>query len=152
MPGGNNVAVMDIQTEADGSRPGENFLVARYSKDCHGARSSAASSSTRRQIGTRSVQPDDGRSTRCDAPIPTFSIHSFVAKTSTPGIDRDQNAFHARALFLNTKWQTYGEFTDIDDNFNAEVGFVPRRGIRQTKFHLERNPRPGGIIRVMEPM
>jgi hypothetical protein len=64
----------------------------------------------------------------------------------------NQQAFHTRVLFQNSKWNTYGEFTDIEDNFNAEAGFVPRTGIRATKLHFERNPRPGGLIRVMEPM
>jgi hypothetical protein len=67
-------------------------------------------------------------------------------------VTEDTNAYHARALYLDTKWQTYAEFSQIDPNFNDEVGFVPRTGIRQTKVHLERNPRPGGLIRVMEPM
>jgi hypothetical protein len=55
-------------------------------------------------------------------------------------------------LFQNSRWNTYGEYTDIEENFNAEAGFVPRTGIRTSKFHIERNPRPGGLIRVMEPM
>ncbi len=86
------------------------------------------------------------------APTRAFSIHTIAAKSSTPGVSEEQNAYHARALYLDTKWQTYAEFSQIDPNFNDEVGFVPRKGIRQTKVHLERNPRPGGLIRVMEPM
>ena len=86
------------------------------------------------------------------APTRSLSFHTFLARTSTPGVSDGQQAFHARALLLNTKWQTFAEYTDIEDNFNAEVGFVPRIGIRTTKVHIERNPRPGGWIRVMEPM
>jgi hypothetical protein len=86
------------------------------------------------------------------APTSSFSIHSFAARTSTPGVADGQDAFHTRALFLNNRWNTFAEYTDIGDNFNAEAGFVPRKGIRTTKVHLERNPRPGGWIRVMEPM
>ncbi len=151
MPGGNNLAVMNIQTEATNGSPGDNFLVARYSKDLSRRSKLGGLFINKDQIGT-------GRFNRTMAldglwmPTSTFSIHSFVARTASPDVTADQDAFHARALFLNTRWQTYAEFTNIDDNFNAEVGFVPRRGIRQTKFHIERNPRPGGIIRVMEPM
>ncbi|MGE3509049.1 MAG: DUF5916 domain-containing protein [Vicinamibacterales bacterium] len=151
MPGGNNLAVMNIQTGEAFGRPGENFLVARYSKDV----------ARRSKIGGLFVNKDEmgtGRFNRTLAldglymPTSTFSLHTFLAKTSTPGVATEQTAFHARALFWNTKWNTFAEYTDIGDNFNAEVGFVPRRGIRQSKLHLERNPRPGGIIRVMEPM
>jgi uncharacterized protein DUF5916/cellulose/xylan binding protein with CBM9 domain len=149
--GSNNIAVMNLQTEEAEGRPGENFLVARYSKDL----------STRSKIGGLIVNKESIGSSRFNrtfaadalfAPTRSFSVHSFLAKTSSPGASQDQQAFHARALFLNNKWQTFGEYSDIDENFNAEVGFVPRRGIRQTKLHLERNPRPGGLIRVMEPM
>ena len=62
-------------------------------------------------------------------------------------------SFHGRASWLDQTWRVYAEHTDIQDNFNAEVGFVPRRGIRTSKIHVERNPRPGRWgIRVMEPM
>lgn len=155
MPGGNNLAVMNIQTEdssgRQNGRPGDNFLVARYSKDI----------SRRSKLGGLFINKDQvgtGRFNRTMAidgvymPTSTFSLLTFLAKTSSPDIATEQTAFHARALFLNTRWNTFAEYTDIGDNFNAEVGFVPRRGIRQSKLHIERNPRPGGIIRVMEPM
>jgi hypothetical protein len=62
-------------------------------------------------------------------------------------------AGHLRAAWLSQSWNIYAEHTDIGEDFNAEVGFVPRVGIRTTKIHLERNPRPGRYgIRVMEPM
>jgi hypothetical protein len=142
---------MDLQTEESPGRPGENFLVARYSKDV----------SRRSKVGGLLINKEGVNSDRFNrtfaadalfAPNASFSLHSFVAKTATPGIDAEQSAFHSRALFLNTRWQTYAEFTNIDKNFNDEVGFIPRTGIRTTKLHLERNPRPGGLIRVMEPM
>jgi hypothetical protein len=148
---GHNLAVMNIQTDQAYGRPGENFLVARYSKDVMG----------RSKIGGLVINKEAMDSSRFNrtfvadatfAPTRSFSFQSFIARTATPGFTDEQQAFHARALFLNTKWHTFAEFTDIDDHFNAEVGFVPRKGIRTSKLHLERNPRPGGIIRVMEPM
>jgi len=155
MPGGNNLAVMNIQTEdttgRQNGRPGDNFLVARYSKDISRRSKLGGLFINKDQIGT-------GRFNRTMAidglymPTSTFSMMTFLAKTSSPDLATEQSAFHARALFLNTRWNTFAEYTDIGDNFNAEVGFVPRRGIRQSKLHIERNPRPGGIIRVMDPM
>ena len=42
---------------------------------------------------------------------------------------------------------------DLQDNFNPEVGFVPRTGIQLKKIHFEYNPRPDRFgIRVLEPM
>ena len=149
--GDHNLAVMQLQTDAAFGRPGESVLVGRYSRDI-GERS---------RIGALMVNKegiDDARFNRTIAadaliaPTRTFSVHSFLARTSSPGVASDQQAFHTRALFLNNRWNTFAEFTDIERNFNAEAGFVPRTGIRTTTVHVERNPRPGGLIRVMEPM
>ncbi|RPI53324.1 MAG: hypothetical protein EHM55_14150 [Acidobacteria bacterium] len=148
---GNNLAIMNIQTASAFERPGENFMVARYSKDLFG----------RSKLGGMVVNkegindPHFNRTFVVDsvlAPTTGLSFHTFLARTSSPGQSDGQMAFHTRALLLNTRWNTFAEYTDIQDNFNAEVGFVPRRGIRTTKVHLERNPRPGNWIRVMEPM
>jgi len=149
--GDHNLAVMQLQTGDAYGRSGENFVVARYSNDI-GQRS---------RIGGLVVNKEaigDARFNRTFAadtliqPTASFSVHSFIARTATPGVTDHQQAFHTRAQFQNSRWNTYGEFSDIDDNFNAESGFVPRRGIKMTRLHLERNPRPGGLIRVMEPM
>ncbi|MFN7981692.1 MAG: DUF5916 domain-containing protein [Vicinamibacterales bacterium] len=149
--GSNNIAVMDLQTEDFNGAPANNFLVARYSKDIN----------RRSKIGGLVINKESMNSGTFNrvlsadalfAPNRAFSLHTIAAKSYTPGVSTDSNAFHARALYLDTKWQTYAEFSQIDPKFNDEVGFVPRTGIRQTKVHLERNPRPGGLIRVMEPM
>ena len=148
---GSNVAVMDLQTEENNGQPADNFLVARYSKDVN----------RRSKFGGLFMNKESMNSAKFNrvvaadalfAPNRSFSVHTIAAKSSSPGKSDDQNAYHARALYLNTRWQTYAEFSQIDPNFNDEVGFIPRTGIRQTKVHLERNPRPGGLIRVMEPM
>ena len=50
-------------------------------------------------------------------------------------------------------WNLWAEFTDIQNNFNAEVGFVPRVGIRTTQFHIGPTPRPQRFnIRTLFPM
>ena len=148
---GNNIAVMDLQTESVGGAPANNFLVARYSKDIN----------RRSKIGGLFINKDSMNSGKFNrvvvadamfAPNRAFSLHTIAAKSYSPNVSGDSNAYHARALYLDTKWQTYAEFSQLDPNFNDEVGFVPRTGIRTTKLHLERNPRPGGLIRVMEPM
>ena len=148
---GNNIAVMDLQTEEFGGQPADNFLIARYSKDIN----------RRSKFGGLFINKESINSAKFNrvvvadalfAPTRAFSVHTIAAKSSTPGVSSDQNAYHARALYLDTKWQTFAEFSQIEAGFNDEVGFIPRKGIRQTKIHLERNPRPGGLIRVMEPM
>jgi len=150
--GRHNVALMDLQTEEAFGQPGANFFVARYSRDVL----------TRSKVGGLLINKEaisDVRFNRTFAADTTlaltrsFTINSFLAKTSTPGISDGDMAFHARAAWLDARWNISAEYTDIQDNFNAEAGFVPRLGIRTSKLHLERNPRPGKYnLRVLEPM
>ena len=58
-----------------------------------------------------------------------------------------------RSTWLSPSWSVFGEYADLQDNFNPEVGFVPRVGIRTSKLHTEWNPRPGKWnIRMLDPM
>ncbi|MCZ6486464.1 MAG: DUF5916 domain-containing protein [Acidobacteria bacterium] len=147
-----NIAVLDIQTQDAFGRNGENFLVGRYSRDIF----------SRSKIGGLFInkQEVDGgdfnRTMALDTTLAlsaNLTVNGFLAKTSTPGISDGDLAFHGRAAFRNPSWNLYAQYLDIQDDFNAEVGFVPRRGIRTTRAHVEYNPRPESFhIRVMEPM
>ena len=150
--GGNNIAVMDLQTDDAFGQPGENFLVARYSRDVLG----------RSQIGGIVINKqannggDFNRTYAADmnlALTSALTIDGFIAGTSTPGVSSGELGGHLRAGWLDQSWRIYSEYTDLGDNFNPEVGFVPRVGIRRSKLHLEFNPRPGKWgIRMMDPM
>ena len=84
---------------------------------------------------------------------PAFTVSGFLAQTSSPGITDDQRGGYLNATWRDSSWRVYGEISDLQDNFNPEVGFVPRRGIQAKKIHFEYNPRPDRFgIRVLEPM
>jgi len=150
--GAHNIAIMDIQTDESGTSPGENFLVARYSRDV----------SSRSRIGALFVNREAtsgghyNRTVAADlvfAPHPSFTVNGFLAGTQSPGISDGELGGHLRAAWLDASWNLYAEYTDLQDHFNPEVGFVPRVGIRTSKLHIERNPRPGRFgLRVLEPM
>lgn len=147
-----NVALMTIQTGEALGQPGENFFVARYSRDVL----------RRSKVGGLIINKEatnDPRFNRTFAADTTLAvtrnltINSFLAKTSTPGLSGGDLAFHGRGGWLDRRWNVFAEYTDIQDNFNPEVGFLPRRGIRTSTVHVERNPRPGRYnIRQLEPM
>jgi hypothetical protein len=149
--GANNVAVMDLQTANEGGQSGENFLVARYSRDIG-----------RSQLGGIVINKeatrggDFNRTFAADMNVvitPELTMDGFFAGTSTPGVGGGELGGHFRLGWLDQAWRVYGEYTDLGRNFNPEVGFVPRVDMRRTKLHLERNPRPGRWgIRMMEPM
>jgi hypothetical protein len=149
--GRNNIAVMDLQTDDAFGEEGENFLVTRYSRDVL----------ERSQVGGLFINKasGDGRFNRTYAAdmtlalTPAFTFEGFVAGTETTDVSGDNLGFHARAGYLDQSWRTYAEYSDFDDNFNPEVGFVPRVGMKRSKFHIEYNPRPGILgIRMMSPM
>jgi hypothetical protein len=82
-----------------------------------------------------------------------LQVNSFLAKTLTPGLDGKDVAFYGRIAYRDPNWNLWLNYLDVDDNFNAEAGFVQRTGIRTTKAYFSPTPRPKtGPIKVMEPM
>ena len=148
-----NIALMNITTQEAFGQPRENFFVGRYSRDIL----------ARSKIGALVINKDavsgESHYNRTFAADTTLAVHrnltltGFVAKTETPGITTGEMAGYARGTWLSPAWHFYGEYVDLQDNFNPEVGFVPRVGIRTSKFHGEWNPRPGRWnIRRLDPM
>jgi hypothetical protein len=79
-------------------------------------------------------------------------ISTFVARTDTPetadnvtgarGSDYSYRGFYD---FRNQVWQIGGGYTQVGDNFNPEVGFLPRRGYRRPEFRVFFQPQPKNI-------
>ena len=152
----NNIAVMNIQTQeigrGDDVRLGENFFVARYSRDIFARSKVGGILVNKEAVGgghyNRTFAVDTSLT-----PHPFFSFTGFVAKTESPDISSHDMMGHVMMSWLSPSARIYSEFSDIQENFNAEVGFVPRIGIRRSKFHAQWNPRPGRWgIRSMDPM
>ena len=150
--GRNDISVLNVQTGDAFGRSGENFLVTRYSRHFL----------SRSRVGGLFINKNEtsgdhfNRTYAVDmtlVPHDAFTVTGFIAKTETPGMTDGQGAGYLNATWLDQKWRIYGEYANLGDNFNPEVGFLPRRGIRLTKLHFERDPRPDLLgIRVMRPM
>ena len=150
--GRNNIAIMDLQTDEGFGEPGENFLVARYSRDIL-QRSKIGGVVINKEASSGGYYNRTYATDMTLAITPSFTVDGFLAGTSTRGISDEQFGGHLRAGWLDQSWRIYTEYTDLGDNFNPEVGFVPRVGIKRSKFHFEGNPRPERWgIRMMEPM
>ena len=155
-----NVAAMNITTGSFGNA-GDNFFVGRYSRDIL-ARSKVGGIVIDKQALGSVFAPDTGgvsHYNRTFAADTTLAVHrnltmtGFVAKTQTPGLTTGDMASYARATWLSPAFHVYTEFADLQENFNPEVGFIPRIGIRTSKFHGEWNPRPDRWnIRMFDPM
>ena len=150
--GQNDIAFMDIQTDGLPGQPGQNFMVARYSRDIL----------SRSKVGGIVInrEPTSGgeynRTYAADAAFAfgsSLRINAFMGQSQTPGITSDDKAGSFRAHWLSDAWDIYLDHVDLEDNFNAEVGFVPRVGVRSTQLHINRTPRPGRWgVRVLTPM
>jgi hypothetical protein len=151
--GANNLGVLDIQTDDAFGRPGENFFVGRYSRDIL----------KRSRVGAIFINKDTlggsahfNRTVGIDAnlaPSANLQVQSYLAKTETPGKDGDDMAFFGRIAYRDPKWNLYLNYLDVQENFNAEAGFVQRTGIRTTKGHFGPTPRPAtGRVKMYEPM
>ncbi len=105
-------------------------------------------------------QEMDGNSNRtygADANFTFFDfldVSSFLLKTSTPEIQDKDLAGFFRIGWRSPLLTAQAAYLSIQENFNAEVGFVPRQKIRRTTGTFGIRPRPGEripTIREFEP-
>ena len=75
-----------------------------------------------------------------------LDIASFVLNTDSPGIEGDDKAARVRVAYQDRFWDVQGEYLLIEKDFNPEVGFAPRRGIRKSRGRFGIKPRPGERI------
>ncbi len=82
-----------------------------------------------------------------------FTINGFIAATQSPDLEGDNVHAKISSKWEDDFWYTQGLFAEIGENFSPQVGFVPRRGIRNYQYDLGFNPRTGGdaYIREFQP-
>jgi hypothetical protein len=150
--GRHNIGLLDIQTDDAYGKNGDNFLVARYSMDVL----------KRSRVGALFINKESMDSAHYNRTIgadvnlalgSNLQVTSFVAKTATHGLENNDLAWFGRIAYRDSKLNAYLNYQDVQENFNAEVGFVQRRGIRATKLFITPTPRPNKYgIRMLEPM
>jgi hypothetical protein len=62
--------------------------------------------------------------------------------TQSPELEGKNLASKIRYQWTSDFWDIYGHFFDIQENFNAEMGFVKRTGIRRSQIHVGYTPEP----------
>lgn len=134
------LGLLSMQADEFQEAPSTNFSVARLRRDI--LRNS--------DIGVLIVnkQEDGGRFNRtygADVNLNFFTyldVSGYLLKTETPGIDDQDMAGNFRISWRDNLLDLEGSYLTIQDNFNAEVGFVPRRGMRKSSTELSLTPRP----------
>ncbi|MGB0542274.1 MAG: DUF5916 domain-containing protein [Longimicrobiales bacterium] len=172
--GENDIAVMSVQTDEALGTAAENFSVAKFSRNFGRSRVGALFINKTDIDAFGDLANDTSYHNRTYAidasfaPHPNFTIQGFVSATETSGLNapvddpatpvREDEGWggmgsYINATWLDANWRIYGEYADFENDYNPEVGFLPRNGIRTSKWHIERNPRPDFWgIRVLSPM
>jgi hypothetical protein len=146
------VGLMNIHQGETGGVASNNFSVMRVSYDLL----------DNSDVGTIFVNRDGGnpgdynRTYGVDLNLEFLQklrINSFVAGTQTPDLEGNNWETKISGQWDDGFLQVRGFFADIGENFNPEVGFVPRHGVRIYQYNLGLRPRPAGdgFIREIHP-
>jgi hypothetical protein len=135
---------LSIQTDEFDTTPSTNFSVVRVRRDIF----------QNSDIGGIFINKDEkgdhyNRTYGVDTNWQFFrylEAASLLIRTDTPGLQGKDKAYHAVVGWRDPFLEMEAEHLSIEDNFNPEVGFVPRAGIRKSKGQFTAKPRPGEAI------
>jgi hypothetical protein len=149
-----NIGLLNMQTEASGLVPANNFTVARVRRDLPN-RSNIGAIFVGRQATGRLAGPDDrNQAFAADGRLgigATGLLTGFAARTSTPGIVDGQHAYQLQARNETQPLSLGLTYTETGRNFNPEVGFLSRRnGFRKLEAQAFSRIRPSGLPRFQE--
>lgn len=135
------VGVLDMQTDSAQEQPGNNYGVFRLKRDILN-RSNVGAMFTNRQSPEEDdynrVYGVDGNFVFAD----NLNIYSFLAKSDTPDLPRDDWSYFGRVLWDSDFFMAGAEYLVVQRNFNPELGFLPRRDQKRSTLRLGVRPRP----------
>jgi hypothetical protein len=140
------IGMLNVQTQERGPIPDENFSVIRVKRDLW-TKSSIGFISTVRESArggktTGLVGSDFRYSTSTFLGDRNFAISAVFLKSFIPRT-RKNLAWGSQINLPNDLWRIFGTYREVQKEFDATLGFVPRKGIRRFGWFLEVAPRPG---------
>jgi hypothetical protein len=147
-----NVGLINMQTDSTTDEPtgrlltpANNFSVMRVQREL-GRSNFGAIFVNRQGTGRFAAVGDYNRAYGVDANIQVSTngkLFAYVARTDSPaakgGSDHSERVFYS---FTNNLWQVSAGYSQVGDNFNPEVGYLPRRGYRRPEFRAFFQPQP----------
>jgi len=147
--GSNDVGAMYVRTGPDEEASGENFLVLRGKRRMFQQSYVGA-------LYTGRHAPDSGLDTRqtigADFLFATsafrggenIGLGGFLLNTTNPRATGRSKAYGLRLEYPNDPWSGGLLYREIQENYDAAVGFTPRTGFRRLNPELSYTSRPGG--------
>lgn len=139
-----NVGLLYMATDAeDNIAPGNKFSVARISQELPNRSSIGAIFTSRDGDGSYLVPANDdyNRAYAVDGSWgigDNFVLKGWLAKTDTPRLDGNDEAFSVEANYSSAKWGTNLSFTEVGEDFSPEMGFLSRTEYRSVRAFLQR--------------
>jgi hypothetical protein len=141
-----DVGALNVQTDDQG--PGiqsTNFSVVRLRRDIL-ARSSIGVLFENRSKSV--VSQGSNQAYGVDASFAFFENLNFVtyySKTQTQGLNGNDESYRASLAWGGDLFGGQAQHLLVGDDFNPEIGFVRRRGFRQSSVSAQFSPRPASI-------
>lgn len=149
--GGYNIGLLNMQTEKTVDKrskrlitPANNFGVIRVQREI-GRSNFGAILVNRQGTGDAAGNDNYNRAYGLDANLQVTTnskLFTFVARTDSPGALGSDYAGRVFYTFTNHLWNASAGYSQVGERFNAEVGFVPRRGYRRPEWRLFFQPQP----------
>ena len=136
--GQTNIGFLSMFTEAieEAGIEKNNFTVARVNQDFPNSRSSVGGIFINR-AGLGDMDDDYNRVFAADGKLglgKKAQITGFVAKSSTPGIEKKDHAYKVLGAYEWGGWNLRAGYTEVGEGFNPEVGFLQRTAFRKPEF------------------
>ena len=150
-----SLGILNMQTEeVEGVAPSNNFFVFRVNRELK-TRSSMGAIFVNRQGISSEKSNDYNRTIGFDANLGfgrDVTLYSYIAKTSTPDLKGDDLAARVFMDYNTDLWVVRGGYSEVQSNFNPEVGFVRRSGFRRPEIIVHYTPRPeNSFVRKHDP-
>ena len=141
-----NLGVLNMQTnEVEDVTPAHNFTVLRVAREV-GPRSGFGAIFVNKVATGSAAGPNEfNRTYGVDANIgigERWTFFNYAARTETPGLDGRDHAASSSVSYQTDFFNWDAGYLEVGEDFNPEVGFVPRSGYRRPSYGIYFNPRP----------
>ena len=151
--GGTSIGLLNMQTDEVGNLPGNNFSVARVSREYPNRSRAGVLVVNREGTGSLDSDSDYNRTYAVDGQLGIgehTELTGWAAQTDTPGRSGREHGFGLGTSYTSPFWRWRAGYSEVGEDFNPEVGFLSRSGYRQLNGFARRRYRPDGDGRIKE--